>query len=76
VLNCSAQDLYELRSQNFEEYERVFQDALFSEFIARLRVKQELVNDEQRLKAVGLVMTKLSYAAECAQMLQVINKYK
>jgi len=54
----------------------VFQDALFSEFIARLRVKQELVNDEQRLKAVGMVMTKLSYAAECAQMLQVINKYK
>jgi len=54
----------------------VFQDALFSEYIARLRVKQELVNDEQRLKAVGLVMTKISYVNECTQMLQLISKYK
>ena len=76
MLNCSAQDLYELRSQSMDEYDRVFQEALFNEYIVRLRVKQEQVNDEQRLKAVGALMSKVNYVSECVQMLQMINKYK
>lgn len=56
-------------------YEACFQAATFKDFILRLRVKAEMVNDEQRVKATAMSARPLNYAQESRDLLQAIKAY-
>jgi len=76
MLGCTAQHLYELKSGgNDEAYEKVFADALFKTHVVKVRVKQETVNDEMRVKSTVMTMNDVDILSECKQMLNAIEKY-
>jgi replication factor A1 len=76
LLGHSAEDLHQMKiSGDDAAYERVFADALFKQLCIRLRVKQEMVNDEPRLKCTSFSMGSVDFAAESKQLLLAISKY-
>lgn len=44
--------------------------------LLQVRVKQEMVNDESRVKCTVATMGELDLVAECKQMIDAIHKYK
>lgn len=77
LLMASAQQLFDFKSSGNEAaYEKAFADALFKTCICKVRVKQELVNDEMRTKNTVLKVDDLDVVAECKQMLDAIKAYQ
>jgi replication factor A1 len=56
-------------------YERVFAEAMFKPFLAKVRVKQEMVNDEMRVKNSMLKVEDLDFIDESKNLIDAINKY-
>ncbi|KRY46121.1 Replication protein A 70 kDa DNA-binding subunit [Trichinella britovi] len=52
LLNCDVDRLVNLREQDVDSYDAVFDNVLLKSFIFRLRAKQEIYNDEMRMKYV------------------------
>jgi replication factor A1 len=75
LLGASADSLYEHKLTGDGEYERTFNNALFKTVVAKCRVKQEMVNDEPRVKSSVIKVDELDYVAECKNMLDAIAKY-
>ena len=76
LLGHTAEELHQMKVAGDDaSYERVFSDALFKQYVAKLRVKQEMVNDEPRLKSTALSMTPINFAAESKQLLHAIALY-
>lgn len=77
LLGTSADELYELRqNQGDEAYNQVFSEALFNQYIIKARVKEELVQEELRVKCVVNDLSKINYVKECSDMIDAINKYQ
>lgn len=75
-LGRSAEDLYQMKiSGDTEGYEKVFADALFKQVTTKLRVKQEMVNDEPRIKSQVISLAPVDFKAESKQLLLAISKY-
>lgn len=76
LLGKSAEELYQMRAQGLEqEYEQVFNEALFKSYIVQARVKQETVNDEPRVKSTVSKLNEIDWTSECQQMIAAIEKY-
>lgn len=76
LLGVPASKLHEYRTQGQEvEYEKIFQDALFKTFILRLRVKQEQVSDESRVKSSVMKLDDVDFAGESRMLLDAIARY-
>lgn len=76
ILGKSAEELYGYKMSNDEaSYEGVFANALFKTFICRVRCKNEMVNDEPRLKSTLLNVSEVNYVSESKQLLDAIHKY-
>lgn len=72
----TAQQLHEWRTEGNETmYEKAFSDALFKTVIAKIRVKQEEVKDEARVKSQFTRVDEVDFVAEGRQMLDAIAKY-
>lgn len=56
-------------------YESCFQAAQFKDYVFRLRVKAETVNDEQRVKATAMSARPLNYVQESRDLIQAIKAY-
>jgi replication factor A1 len=77
LLGHTAEDLHQLKlSGDIDSYEKVFSDAMFKQVIVKLRVKQEMVNDEPRLKSQGVTMSKVDFTKETSELLKAIAKYE
>lgn len=57
------------------EYETVFSESNFRTYIFKVRVKNEMVNDEQRIKCSVMAVRPVDYAQECRDLLAAINRY-
>lgn len=76
LLGHSAEDLHQMKlSGDDAGYEKVFSDALFKEVVLKLRVKQEMVNDEPRIKSSVTNFASVDFVSESKQLLSVIAKY-
>ena len=60
---------------NSPEIDQIFTNALFKDFLIKVKVKAEMVNDENRVKSTILSCTPLNYVTECQELLAAINKY-
>ena len=76
LLGATADSLYEHKLSGDGEYERVFNNALFKTVVAKCRVKQEMVNDEPRVKSSVIKVDDVDYVSECKHMLEAIAKYQ
>lgn len=76
VLNGrTADEIGELRDTNPSLYESIFKEALFKQYVMRLRVKAENVQEELRVKAGVVNLEPINYAAESKDLLQAIAQY-
>jgi replication factor A1 len=73
----SADQLYELKENDNEEFENIFMEACFKEIVFCARGKMEMVADEQRLKFTILrAETNLDPAVESSNVLKAIEAYE
>jgi replication factor A1 len=70
ILGMSANELNSIKDT--DQYSRVFEKACFQEFVLRCRVKQEVYNDENRVR-VSCVSLDPAGADECKTMLQLVE---
>ena len=72
----TAEDLHQKKLNGDDAgFEQVFSDALFKDFNFKLRVKQEMVNDEPRLKVQVTTLAAVDFVKESQQLLLAIGKY-
>lgn len=57
------------------EYEEVFVEACFKTYLVTLRIKAEMVNDEERLKFTIQRMAPIDFKTESQALLDAISKY-
>lgn len=75
-LGVTAKTLSDYRNEGNEAaYEKVFADALFKTVVARARVKQEQVQEEQRVKCSFMKVDEVDFVSESRQLLDAIAKY-
>jgi replication factor A1 len=76
LLGHSAEEMHELKMSGDEAgYEGVFAAALFKQVCLKLRVKQDMVNDEPRMKSSAASYAPVDFAAESKQLMAAITKY-
>eukprot|EP00980_Cylindrotheca_fusiformis_P028072 scaffold22577_cov122-Cylindrotheca_fusiformis.AAC.51 len=61
---------------NQDIYDSYFAKAMHTEWILKCKVKNEIVNDEPRLKTQVVRMDPVDYATECRDLLTEINKFR
>ncbi len=57
-------------------YDGHFAKAGHTEWLLRCRVKNEMVNDEPRLKVNVVRMDPVDYASECQELISAIEKFQ
>jgi replication factor A1 len=57
-------------------YEAVFQEANFTPYVFRVRIKVENVNDEQRVKCNIVQARPINYVQECRDLVAAIKSYQ
>jgi replication factor A1 len=73
LLGVSADEVF-AQYENQDMYDGYFAKATNTEWIFKCRVKNEMVNDEPRLKTQVLRMDPVDYAAECRDMIAALEK--
>ena len=71
----TADEIGELRDTNPALFESTFKEALFKQYVCRLRVKAENVQEELRVKAGVVSLEPVNFVQESKDLLQVIAQY-
>ncbi|KAG1705844.1 hypothetical protein DVH05_002409 [Phytophthora capsici] len=71
----TADEIGELRDTNPALFESIFKDALFKQYVCRLRVKAENVQEELRVKASVMNLEPVNFVQESKDLLQAIAQY-
>ncbi|KAF7142513.1 hypothetical protein RHSIM_Rhsim05G0012100 [Rhododendron simsii] len=76
ILGCPAKDLYFLKYEEEDDvkFAEIIRGSLFAEYLFRLKIKEELYGDEQRVKITVVKAEKVNYSAESKHMLDLIAK--
>ncbi|BAT80055.1 hypothetical protein LR48_Vigan04g012700 [Vigna angularis] len=77
IMEYSAKDLYLLKheQQDDERFAEVLKSRLFKQFMFRLKIKEELYGDEQKVKITVVKVDKVNYSSESQYMLDSISKF-
>ncbi|CAN9510899.1 unnamed protein product [Ophioblennius macclurei] len=74
ILGQNATYLGQLRDSNPTAFDEVFQNATFSSFIFRNRVKMEMYNDEERIKATVMEVKPVDHKEYSKRLITNIRK--
>ncbi|PRQ46937.1 putative nucleic acid-binding protein [Rosa chinensis] len=76
ILGCTAKELYFLKyeGQDEEKFADIIRSSIFNQFMFKLKIKEELYGDEQRVKITVVKADPVNYSAESRYMLDVISK--
>lgn len=77
IMEYSAKELYSLKHerQDDEKFGEIIKSRLFNQFMFRLKIKEELYGDEQKVKITIVNVDKLNYSSESRYMLDFISKF-
>ncbi|CAI9100690.1 OLC1v1037845C1 [Oldenlandia corymbosa var. corymbosa] len=77
ILGCSAKELYLLKNEEQDElrYAEIIRNCLFTEYLFRLKIKEEIYGDEQRVKLTVVKADKVNSSAECRYLLDSIARF-
>ncbi|KAL5099844.1 hypothetical protein RYX36_004171 [Vicia faba] len=78
ILGISAKDLYFLKyeEQDEEKFAEIIRKVVLTRYIFKLKVKEEMYNDEQRVKSTLVKVEKLNFASDARSLLDMIDKLK
>ncbi|CAN4128031.1 unnamed protein product [Withania somnifera] len=76
IMGVSAKELYFLKyeEQDDDRFAEIIRNVLFNKFIFKLKVKEELYIDEQRVKLTVVKAEKLNFQSETRFLLDLIDK--
>jgi replication factor A1 len=77
IMGYSAKDLYVLKyeQEDDEKFGNIIKSRLFNQFVFRLKIKEELYGDEQKVKITVVKADKVNYSSESRYMLDFISKF-
>lgn len=76
ILGCSAKELYLLKYEEDElRFEEIIRGSLFNQYLFRLKIKEEIYGEEQKVKITVVKAEKVNYTAESIYMLDLISKF-
>ncbi|XP_076637806.1 replication protein A 70 [Colletes latitarsis] len=73
ILGITAQELGELQENDNDTYLEKFGDTTFKSFVFKLRVKAEIFNDENKLKATCTNLSPIDYKAYNTHLISLIQ---
>lgn len=76
IMGISAKELYFLKyeEQDDDRFAEIMRNVLFNKFIFKLKVKEEMYSDEQRVKSTVVKSEKLNFQSETRFLLDLIDK--
>lgn len=76
ILGCSAKELYLLKYEEQDEgrFADLVRSSLFNQYLFRLKIKEELYGDEQRVKITVVKADKVNYSSESKYMVDSVLK--
>ncbi|XP_019417150.1 PREDICTED: replication protein A 70 kDa DNA-binding subunit A [Lupinus angustifolius] len=76
IVGYPAKELYLLKyeQQDDERFGEIIKSSLFKQFVFRLKIKEELYGDEQRVKITVVKADKVNYSSESRYLLDLISK--
>ncbi|XP_052200030.1 replication protein A 70 kDa DNA-binding subunit A [Diospyros lotus] len=76
ILGCLAKELYFLKyeEQDDVKFAETIRSCLFTEYLFRLKIKEELYGDEQRVKITVVRAEKVNYSGESRYLLGLISR--
>ncbi|XP_022731932.1 replication protein A 70 kDa DNA-binding subunit A [Durio zibethinus] len=76
ILGCSAKEMYLLKYelQDDTKFGEIIRSRLFHQYLFRLKIKEELYGDEQRVKITVVKVDKVNYSAESRYLLDSTTK--
>ncbi|KAK3037620.1 hypothetical protein RJ639_030397 [Escallonia herrerae] len=78
IMGISAKDLYYLKyeEQDDDRFAEIVRNALFNKYIFKLKVKEEMFSDEQRVKSTVVKVEKVNFSSETKFLLDLLEKLK
>ncbi|XP_022999209.1 replication protein A 70 kDa DNA-binding subunit A [Cucurbita maxima] len=76
ILGVSAKELYMLKyeQQDDVKFGEIIRGKIFDQFLFRLKIKEEMYGDEQRVKNTVVKADKVNYSSESKYMLDLLSK--
>lgn len=77
ILGCSAKELYSLKYEEQDDgrFGGIIQSRLFNQYLFRLKIKEEMYGDEQRVKITVVKADNVNHSSEGTYMLDLISKF-
>ncbi|KAK1549849.1 hypothetical protein Q3G72_008928 [Acer saccharum] len=76
IMGCSAKELYMLKyeSQDEARFGEIIRGRIFNQYLFKLKIKEEMYGDEQRVKITVMKAEQLNYSSESRYLLDLISK--
>ncbi|OVA11806.1 OB-fold nucleic acid binding domain [Macleaya cordata] len=76
ILGCSAKELYQLKYEQQDDirFGELVRRSLFHQFLFKLKIKEEIYGEEQRVKITVVKAEKVNPSAESRYLLDLISK--
>lgn len=76
ILGCPAKELYMLKYELQDDirFGEIIRSRVFNQYLFRLKIKEELYGDEQRVKITVIKAEQLNYSSESRYLLDLISK--
>lgn len=76
ILGCSAKELYQLKYEEQDEarFADIVRSRVFNQYLFRLKIKEEIYGDEQRVKITIVKADNVNYTTESKYMLDLMTK--
>ncbi|XP_031288032.1 replication protein A 70 kDa DNA-binding subunit A [Pistacia vera] len=78
IMGCPAKELYVLKYelQDDIKFGEIIRSRVFNQYLFRLKIKEEMYGDEQRVKITVIKADQLNYSSESRYLLDLISKLK
>uniref|UniRef100_A0A5B7C467 Replication protein A subunit n=1 Tax=Davidia involucrata TaxID=16924 RepID=A0A5B7C467_DAVIN len=78
IMGCSAKELYLLKYEEQDDvrFGEIIRSCLFTQYLFRLKIKEEMYGDEQRVKITVFKVDKVNYSSESRNLLDLISKFR
>ncbi|ONK66128.1 uncharacterized protein A4U43_C06F4430 [Asparagus officinalis] len=76
ILGCSAKELYKIKNEENDDarFAEIIRLSIFEQYLFKLKIKEELYGDEQRLKITVIKAEKVNPTMESRYLLDLIMK--
>lgn len=74
IMGCSARELYMLKQEDDPRFGEIMESSLYNQFMFKLKIKEEMYGDEQRVKATVVKVDKVNLSAESKYLLDLISR--